>query len=216
MTAATEGRARRFHDAALRSAGRRNLAIFVIALGSGLVYLGWLATVINWTHPWASGAFIFAEIICAVSVFLWGEMLMRKREHPSEGLPWPGDPPPVDVIIAVCHEPMEVFRPTVEAVAKIDYPHFRVTILDDGQSHEVQELADAYGFAYTARQRRHFAKSGNLNHGLEITSAPFVMTLDADQVPRPEIISRLIGFFQVPTIGFVASRQEFHVPAGDP
>ena len=42
------------------------------------------------------------------------------------------------------------------------------------------------------------------------------MTLDADQVPRPEIISRLIGFFQVPTIGFVASRQEFHVPAGDP
>jgi len=151
---------------------------------------------------------MLAEIICAVSVFLWGEMLMRKRAHPSEGLPWPGDPPPVDLIITVCHESIEVLRPSVEAVARVDYPHFRVAILDDGRSSEVKELAESYGFAYSARQRRHFAKSGNLNHGLGITSAPFVMTLDADQVPHPEIISRLIGF--------VASRQAFRVPAGDP
>lgn len=216
MTAATEGRARRYHDAALTRAGNRNLLLLVAALGSGLVYLSWLATVIDWTHPWSSGAFIVAEIICAVSVLLWGAMLMTRREHPSEGLPWPGDPPPVDVIIAVCQEPMQVLRPTVEAVAKIDYPHFRVTILDDGGSSEVEELAQSYGFTYATRPRRLFAKSGNLNHGLAITSAPFVMTLDADQVPRPEILSRLIGFFQVPQIGFVASRQEFDVPAGDP
>ena len=133
MTVATEGRSRRYHDATLRRAGYRNLAIFILALISGLVYICWLATVIDWTHPWLGGAFLLAEIICAVSVLLWGEMLTMKREHPQEGLPWPGDPPPVDVLIAVCHEPMEVFRPTVEAVSKINYPHFHVTILDDGQ-----------------------------------------------------------------------------------
>ena len=216
MTAGTEGRSRRYHDAELRRAARRNLTLFVLALSSGLVYLGWLATVIDWAHPWSGGLFMFAEIICAVSVFLWGEMLTMKREHPLEGLPWPGDPPPVDVFIPVCREPLEVLRPTVEAVAKIDYPHFRVTILDDGGLSEVKELAQSYGFAYSARQRRHFAKSGNLNHGLGITSAPFVITLDADQVPVPEIISRLIGFFQLPQIGFVSSRQAFRVPAGDP
>jgi hypothetical protein len=32
MTAVTEGRARRYHDAALHSAGRRNLMLFVLAL----------------------------------------------------------------------------------------------------------------------------------------------------------------------------------------
>lgn len=216
MTVATEGRSRRYHDAALRRAASRNLVLFILALGSGLIYLGWLATVIDWTHPWFSGAFLLAEIICAVSVLLWGAMLMMRREHPPEGLPWPGDLPPVDVIITVCHEPMEVFQPTLEAVARIDYPNFRVTILDDGQSAELKHLAESHGFAYSVRQRRQFAKSGNLNHGLEVTSAPFVMVLDADQVPRPEIISRLIGFFQVPQIGFVASRQAFHVPKGDP
>lgn len=216
MTAATEGRSRRYRDAELRRAALRNQALFAIALGAGLVYLAWLAAVIDWKQPWLGGMFLAAELICAVSVFLWGEMLTRKRLHPPEGLPWQGDPPHVDVMITVCHEPMEVFRPTVEAVAKIDYPHFRVTILDDGRSPEVKELAQSYGFAYAARHKRHFAKSGNLNFGLGITSAPFIMTLDADQVPRPEIISRLIGFLQIPRIGFVASRQAFDVPEGDP
>ncbi len=42
------------------------------------------------------------------------------------------------------------------------------------------------------------------------------MTLDADQVPQPGILSRLMVYFQMPRIGFVASRQAFAVPTGDP
>ena len=103
---------------------------------------------------------------------------------------------------------MEVVRPTLLAAATLDYPHARITVLDDGRSDELKALAEHLGFAYSARERRHFAKSGNLNHGLAITSAPFVLALDADHVPHPEIIDRLVGFFQVPTIGLVSSRQE--------
>lgn len=203
-------------DAVLSRSALRNRLLFVLAQAAAVVYLGWLVTAIDWTHPWTGGVFLLAEVICAVSVFLWGEMLTRKRLHPPEGLPWQGDPPPVDVLITVCGEPIEVVQPTFAAVAKIDYPHFHVTVLDDGRSAEVRDLAAANGFDYTARERRHFAKSGNLNHGLAVTAAPFVMTLDADQVPQPEIISLMIGFFQLPRIGFVASRQAFAVPAGDP
>ena len=216
MTADSEGRSRRYRDAELRRAGRRNLALFVLAQTAALVYVGWLVTAIDWSHPWLGAAFLLAEAICAASVFLWGEMLMRRRLHPAEGMPWPGDPPPVDVLVTVCHEPLEVVRPTLDALAAVDYPHCHVTVLDDGRSADVRELAVGHGFSYEARERRHFAKSGNLNHGLSVTAAPFVMTLDADQVPRPEIIERLIGFFQVPRIGFVASRQQFNVPEGDP
>lgn len=207
---------RRYQDTALRRAGRRNLVLFVLAQAAAIVYLGWLVQAIDWAHPWLGGAFLLAEVICAVSVFLWGTMLAWKRMHPVEGLPWPGDPPPVDVLITVCHEPVEVVEPTFAAVAKIEYPHFHVTVLDDGRSPVIRELARAHGFDYTSRERRHSAKSGNLNHGLAVTSAPFVMTLDADQVPQPQIIDRLIGFFQVPRIGFVASSQAFAVPPGDP
>lgn len=207
---------RRYKDSDLRRAGRRNLVLFILAQVAALVYFGWLVQAIDWQNPLLGGAFVLAEAICAVSVFLWGVMLTRKRLHPPEGLPWPGDPPPVDVLITVCHEPLEVVGPTFAAVAKIEYPHFHVTVLDDGRSSEIQALAQTHGFDYAARERRHSAKSGNLNYGLALTSAPFVMTLDADQVPQPQIITLLIGFFQVPQIGFVASRQAFAVPQGDP
>lgn len=212
----SDGRSRRYRDAELRRAGRRNLVLFVLAQAAAVVYVGWLVTAIDWRHPWLGGAFLLAETICAVSVFLWGEMLLQERLHPPEGLPWHGDPPPVDVLVTVCHEPIDVVRPTLAATARIDYPHLRVTVLDDGRSAEVRDLARAHGFAYSARETRRDAKSGNLNHGLAITSAPFVMTLDADQVPQPEIVARLVGFFQVPRMGFVASRQAFRVPEGDP
>jgi cellulose synthase (UDP-forming) len=216
MTHDSKPETRRFQDADLRWARHRNRFLFVLTLIAGAVYIGWLVTAIDWGHPWVGCFYLGAEIVCAVSVFLWGTMLTSKRLHPEAGLPWPGDPPEVDLMVATCHEPIEVLRPTLEAVSRIDYPHFRVLLLDDGRSAEVREMAEEFGFAYTARDRRHFAKSGNLNHGLSLTSAPFVMTLDADQVPKPEVLTRLIGFFQVPQIGLVASSQKFFLPEGDP
>ena len=216
MNTGIDSRSRRYKDAELQRASHRNRILFVLALIAGFVYLSWLVVSIDWSHPWIGSLFLGAELICAVSVFLWGTMLATKRLHPPEGLPWEGDPPLVDVFLAVCREPVQVVRPTLQAMSEIDYPHFRVTILDDGRAPEVEAMAHEFGFAYSARERRHFAKSGNLNHGLAITSAPFVLALDADQVPHPEIISRLVGFFQVPTIGLVSSRQVFDLPEGDP
>lgn len=214
--AAGGGRRRRYKDAELSRDGRRNFVLFGLALAASVVYLGWLVTAIDWRFAWIGAAFLLAEVICAVSVMLWGVMLTRKRLHPPEGLPWQGDPPPVDVFVAVCHEPPDYVARTLAAAAAIDYPHYRVTVLDDGREDEIRSLAEKHGFAYVTREKRQFAKSGNLNHGLEVTSAPFIMTLDADQVPQPDIIARMIGFFQVPAIGFVASRQAFCVPIGDP
>ena len=40
--------------------------------------------------------------------------------------------------------------------------------------------------------------------------------LDADQVPQPDIISRMMGFFRLPRVAYVQSRQEFLLPDNDP
>ena len=210
------GRARRYGDAALRPLRRRNLILFALTAGSGVVYLQWLITTLNWARPVGASVFLVAELICFVCVLVWADMLADQRLHPPEGMEWKGDLPDVDLLITVCREPMEVVRPTFAGVANIDYPRLRVTVLDDGPSEEVKELAQSLKFHYSTRPQRSAAKGGNLNHGLRITSAPFVMTLDADQVPRPEIVRRMIGYFQIPEIGFVGSRQSFRVPGDDP
>ncbi len=215
-TTPNTGRSRRYQDAAVRSARRLNLLLFVLTAISGVIYLHWLVTELDWNHPLAAGVFLLAELICFVCVLVWADMLSDKRYHPPEGMDWKGEPPDVDLLITVCREPMEVVRPTFEAVAKIDYPHLHVMVLDDGPSEEVKELATRLNFHYTTRPERIAAKGGNLNHGMRITSSPFVMTLDADQVPQPEVIRRMIGYFQIPEIGFVGSRQSFSVPKDDP
>jgi len=159
---------------------------------------------------------VVAELICFVCILVWADMLAEERLHPRQTMPWKGKLRDVDRLITVCNEPIDIVRPTLEAVAKIDYPHLIVTVLDDGHSAEVKALAQKHKFHYSARKDRTAAKGGNLNHGMRITSAPFVMTLDADQIPKPEAIHRMIGYFQIPKIGFVGSRQAFRVPKGDP
>ena len=215
-TDSDSGRSRRYKDSEMSRQRHRNVVPFVLTVVSALVYIGWLVTVTNWNHPWIGSLFLLAELLCLGSVLLWGEMLYSKRIHPREGFPAKGKEPAVDILITVCGEPMSIVRPTLRAVSRIEYPNFKVMVCDDGDNPEVRQLAGELKFSYTARKHRDHAKAGNLNHGLKITSAPFVMSLDADQVPRPEILERMMGFFQVPKIGYVTSKQDFDVPPGDP
>lgn len=206
----------RYKDTEMRRQRVHNLPPFILTVLSALVYLVWVFTVTNWKHPWVGGMFLAAEILCLGSVLLWGAMLYSKRLHPPEGLPRKGEAPGVDILITVCGEPLPIVRRTLLAASKIDYPNFKVMVCDDGDSPEVRKLAHRLHFGYAARKHRDHAKAGNLNHGLKVTSAPFVMSLDADQMPKPEILERMTGFFQVPKIGMVTSQQDFFVPAGDP
>ena len=61
------------------------------------------------------------------------------------------------------------------------------------------------------------AKSGNLNNALFQTQGEFILILDADQIPSPNILDRLLGYFRDEKMAFVQSPQWFsNVPPGDP
>ncbi len=77
-------------------------------------------------------------------------------------------------------------------------------------------MAAQLGFRYLARETHEDAKAGNLNYGLQHSHGDLILTLDADQVPSPVILQRLVGYFQIPKIAFVQSKQNFLVPKGDP
>jgi cellulose synthase (UDP-forming) len=60
------------------------------------------------------------------------------------------------------------------------------------------------------------SKSGNLNFGLSRSRGELILVLDADQVPAPEILTRLAGFFRLPRLAYVQTKQAFFLPDGDP
>lgn len=106
---------------------------------------------------------------------------------------------PVDVIITVCSESLDIVMNTIRATLEIDYPkdRYRVIVSDDGNSAELKSSVMALALKkpnlyYTARVKNgpEGYKGGNLNHALKFTEtlpggpAEFVAGLDADMIPE--------------------------------
>ncbi len=123
----------------------------------------------------------------------------------------PAAPPglSVDVFVTTYDEPLSIIRKTALAAADIRYPH-RTYILDDGRREEVRQLASELGVEYLSRPDNRHAKAGNLNNALAHTSGEFILQLDADHVPLPQMLDRLLGFMQDDEIAFVQSPQDFY------
>lgn len=126
----------------------------------------------------------------------------------------------MDIFVSCCGEPLEVIRATLLAVKEITYQPLAVLVLDDAASPQVAALAHSLGFRYLSRPLTGLpltdSKSGNLNFGLSHSQGEFILVLDADQVPVPEIITRLLGFGLLPRVAYVQSQQAFFLPEGDP
>jgi len=209
-------RTRRYHDKTLTRHARRNILAFLATVISAVAYLGWVAWHIDYNYWYVAFPYMFAEVISFISMLLWSEMMMRRREHAPSGLKLQNPPPPVDVIVTCCGEPFSIVEKTLRGAAAIDYPDFSVTVADDRHNLDVENLCANLGMKYLCRPTHEHRKAGNLNYALRHTSKPFLLTLDADQVPHRSILKILMGYFALPEIGFVTTYQAFDVPKRDP
>lgn len=114
----------------------------------------------------------------------------------------------IDVFITVYGEPLDNIRRTATAARNIIGEH-RTYILDDGNSHEVYQLARETGVQYIARKENKHAKAGNINHALALTSGEFFVVFDADFVPKPNFLIETVPFFAKPIIAFVQTPQHY-------
>ncbi len=120
--------------------------------------------------------------------------------------------PPVDVFVPVCGESVELLRRTFAAVRAIDYPAFTVYVLDDKPAPATAGLAAEMGFRYLTRPNPgHMKKSGNLKHGHENSTSPFIAYFDADFAPHPRFLRELLPYMDDPKTAVVQSPQHFAV-----
>jgi len=181
----------------------------VIAVAAVLVtlyYLYWRFTeTFNPNALFFSWALFIAEAFGALSAFLFYITVWKPRQRTA--------PPPlagrtVDVFVSTKNETVEVLRHTLIACSDLMYPH-RTVVLDDGDRPAVKALCDELGCVYLSRKTDENAKAGNLNFGLKHSTAEFIAAFDADHVPLPRFIDRLIGYFADDKVAFVQVPQEF-------
>ena len=104
----------------------------------------------------------------------------------------------------------------LNTVAQMDYPRdrFEVQVLDDSQDETRDRARQTVGrlaaegldIEYIGRTLRHGFKAGALAAGLERSRGEFVLVLDADFVPPPDILQRAIHHFTDDSIGMVQMR----------
>lgn len=200
------------------SPGLRILIAATVLLGLNYVVWRWLFSV-NWSAWWIAVPLVVAETYSLIDSMLFGLTMWRWRRRAAP--PAAPDGLTVDVFVTTYNEPVDLVTRTAEAAARIRYPH-ETWILDDGERPELQSAAAELGVRYMTRaaswtnKPRH-AKAGNLNNALLHTHGEFILVLDADQVPDPEILHRTLGYFQDERTALVQTPQYFvNVPESDP
>lgn len=123
--------------------------------------------------------------------------------------------PKVTVQLPVFNE-MYVVERLLNSVAALDYPRelLHIQVLDDSTDETVllaeagvQQLREqGFNVEYIHRTDRTGFKAGALENGLQTCEGEFILILDADFVPKPNLLRDTIHYFTDPKVGMVQSR----------
>lgn len=172
----------------------------------------------DWTSPIWYASYILVLIGLAgfgshrlLILFLYFKHASR-RPRPAARF---GEPPLVTVQLPVFNE-MHVVDRLLEAVAALDYPQDRLQIqlLDDSTDETVDICREGIarlkrrGFdaEHIHRRDRTGYKAGALENGTRTAKGEYLLILDADFVPHPDILRCTIDFFTDPQIGLIQTR----------
>ena len=144
-------------------------------------------------------------------------LFLRYRKHKPKpaGRFTPDKLPRVTVQLPLFNE-MYVAERLIDSVVQLDYPRelLEIQVLDDSTDQTREIVAAAVdkhfkrGFDIIVHHRddRHGFKAGALEAGLRRSSGEFVLIFDADFVPRPDCIRRMIDYFTDERVGMVQMR----------
>ncbi|MFZ1250583.1 MAG: glycosyltransferase family 2 protein [Candidatus Microsaccharimonas sp.] len=116
-------------------------------------------------------------------------------------------------------ESIELLHKTLPAMVSAEYPH-DTWILDEGNDPAVRALCEEYGVNHFSRHEIEYynqedgkfarrTKGGNHNSWYDGPGKnyDFVAQIDTDFIPRKDFLSKTLGYFRDPKIGFVGTPQ---------
>jgi cellulose synthase/poly-beta-1,6-N-acetylglucosamine synthase-like glycosyltransferase len=123
--------------------------------------------------------------------------------------------PAVTIQLPIFNEQFVIDR-LIEAVCSIEYPRekLEIQVLDDSTDETTEVAAGiveryaalGHRIVYLHRTNRHGYKAGALDAGLKVATGDLIAIFDADFVPPPDWLMKVIHHFAEPEIGMVQTR----------
>src|SRR3979411_2431420 len=140
--------------------------------------------------------------------------MRNKGKEPKAGPP--PDPLPVVTIQLPLYNEMYVADRLIASVCAIEYPRelLEIQVLDDSvdETRGIAELAvrrfaaEGIDIKYIHRVDRTGYKAGALEAGLTTARGEFIAIFDADFIPKPDFLTRLMPHFNGPKVAMVQAR----------
>ena len=154
-----------------------------------------------------------------MEIFSWAVVARIKQR----GQPAP--PPGLDVAFVTTFVPssesIELLYKTLPAMVNVDYPH-DTWLLDEGNDPRVRELCKQFGVRHFSRSgKSHYnetegkfaakTKGGNHNSWYDSYGNTYdiVAQIDTDFVPVRSFLTKTLGYFRDPKVGFVGTPQVY-------
>jgi len=144
------------------------------------------------------------------------DVLSRRRVPrvvpPLIRLPW------VALQVPSYNEPVEVVRPTLEALAQVSYPNLIVQVVDNNTTDEavwrpLEQLCEELGPRFTFVHLEDWPgfKAGALNESTKYLpeQVEILGIVDADYRVHPQWLQDTIGHFEDPAVAFVQTSQHY-------
>lgn len=177
-----------------------------------ILAMQWLQIACIATYALAQGLIVVYSMHRYVTLWRWWRSSHHGRTTPA---PRDAELPFVSVQLPVFNERLVVDR-LIDAVARLDYPRDRleIQVLDDstdettGIATRAVERARARGVEARLlhRSEREGYKAGALAAGLDSARGELIAVFDADFVPGPDFLRRLVPRFDDPRVGMVQAR----------
>jgi cellulose synthase/poly-beta-1,6-N-acetylglucosamine synthase-like glycosyltransferase len=160
----------------------------------------------------------YLATMCLLGIYgahrVWLLLRFRWAEAEAEA-PVGSTLPSITIQLPVFNERTVAAR-LIQAAGALDYPPDRldIQVLDDSND-ETSEIVDLEVSALREkgiearvlrRGTRAGFKAGALDHGLKSARGELVCIFDADFVPEPAFLKRLVGYFESPKVGMVQAR----------
>ncbi|HEX2062416.1 MAG TPA: glycosyltransferase [Thermoanaerobaculia bacterium] len=122
--------------------------------------------------------------------------------------------PPLTIQLPLYNEPNVAAR-LIDAVAALDYRGaLDIQVLDDSTDITTSIVAERVAahaargvrIAHIRRSSRDGYKAGALAHGMRMSDAELFAVFDADFVPPPDLLVRMVPYFADPRVGMVQAR----------
>ena len=166
--------------------------------------------------------FLFLQFILIALFFLFAThryyiIYLYRKNYKQKQYQWPHNKPlPYITVQVPMYNEFNVAKRVIDAVCALDYPNhlLEIQILDDSSDtskeviyqHVLHWKKEGIDIHHIHRKNRKGFKAGALEEGLHQAKGSFVAVFDADFVPKPDILHKLLAPFANKEIGMVQAR----------